>query len=74
MIKKIMMLAETSISLRFILTLFRMGCFGAAHRWSGFLPKICQTYPAMMKLGPVIPYLKKIQKIYESCDTSRESC
>ena len=38
------------------------------------LPKICHTYPAMMKLGTVIPYLKKIQKIYESRDTSHESC
>ena len=25
------------------------------------LPKICHTYPTMMKLGTVIPYLKKIQ-------------
>ena len=33
------------------------------------LPKICHTYPKMMKLGTVIPYLKKIQKIYESHDT-----
>ena len=28
-------------------------------------PKICNTYPTMMKLDTVIPYLKKIQKIYE---------
>ena len=33
------------------------------------LPKICDTYPAMMKLGTVIPDLEKIQKIYESRDT-----
>ena len=26
-------------------------------------PKICHTYPAVMKLGTVISYLKKIQKI-----------
>ena len=26
------------------------------------LPKICHTYPTMMKLGTVRPYLKKIQK------------
>ena len=26
------------------------------------LPKICHTYPTMMKLGTVIPYLKKFQK------------
>ena len=28
------------------------------------------TYPTTMKLGTVIPYLKKIEKIYESCDTT----
>ena len=46
-----------------LLTLFMMGLFGAAHGWgakSPHLPKICHTYPAMMKLGTVIPYLKKI--------------
>ena len=37
-------------------------------------PKICHTYPAIMKLGIIIPYLKKIQKIYESLDTFLESC
>ena len=46
-----------------MLTLFRMGIFRAAH-----------TYPTIMKLGTVIPYLKKIQKIYESCDTPPEFC
>ena len=55
--------------LKVILTLFRMGIFGAAHRWEGrgqkgppSLPKICHTYPTMMKLCTVILYLKKIQK------------
>ena len=38
------------------------------------LPKICHTYPTKMKLGIIIPYLKKTQKIYESCDTSLEFC
>ena len=33
------------------------------------LHKICHTHPAMMKLGTVIPYLKMLQKIYESRDT-----
>ena len=36
------------------------------------LPKICHTYPTTMKLGTVIPYLKKIQKKYESHDTPLE--
>ena len=38
------------------------------------LLKICHTYPTMMKLGTVIPYLKKIQKIYKSCNTPLEFC
>ena len=33
------------------------------------LPKIFHTYPTMMKVGAVIPYLKKIQKICKSHDT-----
>ena len=52
-----------------------MGLYGAAHGWWGGgaegggakrlpLPKMSYTYLAMMKLGTVIPYLKKIQKIY----------
>ena len=36
--------------------------------------KICHTYPIMMKLGAVIRYLKKIQKIYESHDTPSDFC
>ena len=49
------------------LTIFRMSIFGAAHRWGepkSPLPKICHTYPTMTKLDTVIPYLKKIEKIY----------
>ena len=38
------------------------------------LPKLCHTYTAMMKIGTVIPYLKRIQKMYESRDTSLEFC
>ena len=55
-----------------------MGIFGAAHGWGGGgvkktpLPKICLRYPTMMKPGTVIPYLNKIQKIYESRDTPSE--
>ena len=58
-----------------------MGLFGAAHGWGGGrgakrppLPKICHTYPTMIKLDPVIPYLKKIQKIHESRYTPLELC
>ena len=37
------------------------------------IPKICHTYPTMMKTGTVISYLKRIWKIYESRDTPLES-
>ena len=61
------------------LTLFRIGFFGAAHRWGegvqkGPLPKTCHTYPAMTKLDTVIPYPKEIQKLYESRDTPCDFC
>ena len=55
------------------LTLFGMGFFEAVYGWGPF-PKICHTYPTMMKLGTVMPYLKKIQKIYESRDTLLDFC
>ena len=38
------------------------------------LPKFFHTYPTIMKLGRIIPYQKKIQKIYESRDTLLEFC
>ena len=41
------------------LTLLRMGFFGV---FKASLPIICHTYPTMIKLCTVIPYLKKIQK------------
>ena len=55
-----------------------MGFFGAALGWGwggakkAPLPKICHTYPTMMKLCTIIPYLKKIPEIYESRDTYLE--
>ena len=51
-----------------ILTLFRMGIFGAAHGGGGGQISY-DAYPTIMKLGTVILYLKKIQKIYQSRDT-----
>ena len=51
-----------------------MDIFGAAHGWRGGdggggggdkkspHRKICDGYPAMMRCGTVIPYLKKIKK------------
>ena len=58
-----------------ILTLFRMDIFSATHGWMGaILANICHTYPTTMKLGTVIPHLKKIQKLYESRDTPPEFC
>ena len=42
------------------------GHFRAAHGWRGAkeatLPKICDTYPIMMKICTVVPYLEEIQK------------
>ena len=38
------------------------------------LHKIYHTYPTMMKLGTVTPFLKKFQKIYESRDTLLDFC
>ena len=58
-------------------TLSRMGLFGAAHAWGGGqdkkipLLKICHTYPTMMTLDTVIPYIKCIPKIYKSHYTAR---
>ena len=67
-----------------------MGFFGAAHGWQGAGERgggvwggggregptslKFVTHPAMKKLGTVIPYLLRIQKIHESCDTSLEFC
>ena len=56
-----------------------MGFFGAAHGWGlgprrAPLPKICHTFPTVMKRGTVIPYPKKIEKMYESRDTPLEFC
>ena len=34
------------------------------------LPESCHTYSAKRKLCTITPYLKKTQKIYESCDIS----
>ena len=56
-----------------------MGFFEVARGWGERakklpFPKICYTYPTMMKLGTVIPYPKNIPKIYESHDTTLEFC
>ena len=65
------------------LTLFRMGFFGAAHGCGegrggrgvgvGVGGTICHPYLTMMKLGTVILYLKKIQKVYEKVYESRDT-
>ena len=52
-----------------LLTLFRWVFSGSTHGYGGggqakrrLTLKICHTYPTKMKLGTVIPCLKKIQK------------
>ena len=49
----------------------RIGGGGAF--WPPF-PKICHTYTTIMKPGTVIHYLRKIQKMYKSRDTSLDFC
>ena len=58
-----------------------MGFFGAIDGGGGGgapkrppLPKICYTYPTMIKLDALIPYLKKIQNICKSRDIPLEFC
>ena len=69
-----------ALAIQFFLTLFRMGLFGATHGWgrgkklSPSLPKICHTYLRIMKLGAVIPHLKKILKSFKSRDTPLAFC
>ena len=57
---------------------FRMTIFRAVHEWVGVkkapLHNICHTYPTVLKLDKVIPYLRKIQEVYESRDTPLEFC
>ena len=53
--------------------LFR-GCSWMEGGQKGHPSLKCHTYPTMMKLGTVIPYLNKIQKIYKSRDTPLEFC
>ena len=51
----------------FLQALFSMDFFGAAHvcgKNPAPLPKISHVYPALMKLGTVIPYPRKISKIH----------
>ena len=64
--------------LRICLNPIQGGLFRGCSRMGGgekaSLPEICHTYPTMVKLGTVIPYLKKIQNIYKSRDTPLEFC
>ena len=56
----------------FLLIIFRLGLFGLLTDQGAKIsptPKICHTYPTMMKVSKVTPYLTKIQNIYKSHDT-----
>ena len=53
--------------------LFR-GCSQMGGTFLALLLKIGHTYPAVIKLGIVIPYLKKIQKMHKSGDTTLDFC
>ena len=68
------LLANQRISLKPIQDGPFRGCLriGGGEGQKAPLSKICHTYPTLMKLGAVIPYLKKIQKIHKSRDTPIE--
>ena len=63
-----------------LLTLFRMGLFGATQMVVEvlvdakilLLPQICHTYPTMTKMGTLISYLKRLPNICEYCDALLE--
>ena len=48
----------------------RIGCGQKCPR----LPKVCHAYTTVMKLGTVTPYLKNIEKLYESNETHLDFC
>ena len=41
-----------------------MDLFGAVHEWGWAFWHRSATYATMMRLGTVIPYLKKLRKVY----------
>ena len=56
-----------------------MGLFGAAHGWGGGggggrAQKPGPPYPTIMKLGTVIPYTKKMQRMHKLRDTFLSFC
>ena len=55
------------------LTLFRMGLFGGCSRMGGSTSLKSVTHPTLMKLGTTIPYIRKIQKIHKSRETTLSS-
>ena len=60
-----------------MLNLFGVALFRATIEWAGNkapLPEISQTFTTIVSLGAVIPYLKRIQGIYGSRNTSLGFC
>ena len=60
-----------------------MGLFGAAHGWGGggggrakkpVPPPVSKICPIIMKLGTVIPYTKKMQRMHKLRDTFLSFC
>ena len=67
---------SAKLSKQYYLKLFAKYIFSAAlgsgcRNAPSPLLKICHTYPKMIKLSTVIPYLTKIQNIYKSRDTAK---
>ena len=78
-----MMLVEVTIHCLITpcIALLRMGHFWASHdrgrRWEGLkgTPSLkSDTHPTMMKLGTVVPNLKKIKKVYETRNAPLKFC
>ena len=70
---------SAKLSKQYYLKLFAKYIFSAAlgsgcRNAPSPLLKICHTYPKMIKLSTVIPYLTKIQNIYKSRDIPIKFC
>ena len=68
--------ASTVFLIAFFVIAIQMGFWGAAHKCvcggrgqKSPFPKICHTYPTMMKLGTVIPFHRKLANFVKSRNT-----
>ena len=69
-LKKVFITAKSrNCHWRYYINPIQDGIFWGCSRMTGCLfaplPKICDTYHTIIKLGTVIPYLRKTQKVYK---------